>query len=80
LKIFENFSYKRIGWGCRLENGICEMRGAEPFGDGGYYIVKGGGLPRINIIGYNQQVDWRILLNRLKRVMNFSTAGSPIIQ
>jgi len=79
LKIFENFSYKRIGWGCRLENGICEMRGAEPFGDGGYYIVKGGGLPRINIIGYNQQVDWRILLNRLKRVMNFST-GSPVIQ
>jgi len=79
LKVFENFSYKRIGWGCRLENGICEMRGAEPFGDGGYYIVKGGGLPRINIIGYNQQVDWRILLNRLKRVMNFST-GSPVIQ
>jgi len=79
LKIFENFSYKRIGLGCRLENGICEMRGAEPFGDGGYYIVKGGGLPRINIIGYNQQVDWRILLNRLKRVMNFST-GSPIIR
>ena len=24
----------------------------------GFYIVKGAGLPRIDIIGNNQRVDW----------------------
>jgi hypothetical protein len=68
LQFFENFSYERIGWGCFLQQGICQMRGAESTANG-YYIVKGGGLPpRIDVIGYNQKVDWEELLNRLKRV------------
>jgi hypothetical protein len=76
LRVFENFSYDRIGWGCRLHNGRCEMRGAEP-APNGYYIVKGGGLPRIDVIGYNQRVDWNELLNRVKRVTHI---GAPVIE
>jgi len=76
FKFFENFSYEQIGWGCRLANGICEMRGAGAF-DQGYYIVKGGGLPRIDVIGYNPKVDWDELLSRLKRL---SHTQKPVIQ
>lgn len=76
LRMFENFSYTRLGWGCRLKNGTCEMRGVEK-APNGYYIVKGGGLPRIDVIGYNQRVNWQVLLNRLKSV---SQAHNPVIK
>jgi hypothetical protein len=32
----------------------------------GFYLVEGGGIPRIDIIGYNRRVDWQELLGRLK--------------
>lgn len=67
LGIFENFSYDRLGVGCYLHNGVCQMLGVEAAG-AGYYIIKGGGLPRINVIGYNPQVDWQVLLQRLARL------------
>ncbi|MDD2815612.1 MAG: hypothetical protein PHP00_07730 [Thiotrichaceae bacterium] len=76
LSFFENFSYERLGWGCRLENGVCEMRGVED-APNGYYIVKGGGLPRIDVIGYNKRVNWDVLLNRLKAVTKLQ---KPIIK
>ena len=40
----------------------------------GYYIVKGGGLPRIDVIGYTRKVDWPVLLARLKRVSSGADA------
>jgi hypothetical protein len=67
LGVFETFSYDRIGIGCYLNKGICQMMGVETAGQG-YYIVKGGGLPRINVIGYNPQVDWQVLIERLGRL------------
>lgn len=67
FRFFNFFSYDRIGIGCRLKNQLCEMRGIYP-AENGYYIVKGGGIPRIDIIGYNRQVDWDVLLQRLKRI------------
>lgn len=76
LSVFENFSYEKLGWGCRLQNNICFMRGAASKVDG-YYIVKGGGLPRIDIIGYNTKVDWQILINRLQNIINIR---APIIE
>ncbi|MCP4698228.1 MAG: hypothetical protein GY862_15445 [Gammaproteobacteria bacterium] len=76
LQIFEKFSYKRIGWGCLLENGICQMGGAEP-AKYGYYIVKGGGLPRIDVLGYNKKVDWEELV---KRVQSITRIGTPEIK
>ena len=32
----------------------------------GFVLVKGGGLPALNVIGYNRRVDWEELLARLK--------------
>ncbi|BAP58006.1 hypothetical protein THII_3709 [Thioploca ingrica] len=76
LRIFENFSYQRLGWGCHLAKGICQMRGIEPLTNG-YYLVKGGGLPRIDVIGYNNQVDWQVLVTRLQRIFH---AQAPVTQ
>lgn len=71
LRIFENFGYDRIGVSCVLRNDVCMMNGVgEVDGNSGAYaIVKGGGIPAINVIGYNRRVGWQELLTRLKRVM-----------
>jgi hypothetical protein len=34
----------------------------------GYAIITGGGLPQINVIGYNPRVDWNVLMERLSRI------------
>ncbi len=77
MRIFEEFPYDRLGLGCRLDNGLCTMRGVEPAEGGGYYIVKGRGLPRIDVIGYREQVDWERLVERL---MNLSLDTSPVVE
>ncbi len=79
LNLFDSFSYEKLGWGCRLQNGVCEMRGAAT-APNGYYIVKGGGLPSINVIGYNQKVDWPELLIRLKRITQVKDISAPVIE
>jgi hypothetical protein len=77
LRLFEEFNYSKLGWGCRLRHGRCAMRGVEPTA-AGYYIVKGGLLPpRIDVIGYNQDVDWNDLLHRLQSI---TAVGTPVIK
>ncbi|GAB4255276.1 MAG: hypothetical protein Kow0065_03180 [Methylomicrobium sp.] len=67
LGFFDNFGYEKLGVGCYLNDGVCQLTGVEP-AEQGYYIVKGGGLPRIDVMGYNPRVDWQVLLERLERV------------
>ena len=73
LRFFENFSYRRLGFRCVLRDGVCEFGGVADRPDGGFTLVQGGGLPRIEVIGYNRRVDWDELLRGLSRV----TAGEP---
>lgn len=76
LRIFEEFSYRRLGISCRLDNGVCEMDGVAP-AEQGYYIVEGGGLPpRIDVLGFNRRVDWEVLLGRVQRI----TTEGPVIR
>ena len=76
LRIFEEFSYRRLGISCRLDNGVCEMGGVAP-AERGYYLVEGGGLPpRIDVLGFNRRVDWEVLLGRVQRV----TTEGPVIR
>lgn len=69
MRIFENFGYSRIGLSCVLRNDVCTMDGVEGSGSSPYTIVKGGGIPAINVLGYNRKVGWQELLTRLKRVL-----------
>ncbi|HUQ11844.1 MAG TPA: hypothetical protein VM146_16135 [Steroidobacteraceae bacterium] len=61
LRFFDDYSYDKLGISCKLRNDVCEMSGIEPAGIG-YYIVKGAGLPRIDIIGNAGRVRWSQLL------------------
>ena len=65
LKLFKTFGYKRIGLNCTLQASVCHMGGLDNDADG-YTIVEGSGLPRLQVIGHQAQVDWPTLVRRLK--------------
>ncbi len=69
LRLFEEFSYRDIGLKCRLRNHVCQMGGVAPGPRGGYYIVRGRGLPQINIVGFSNVVDWPLLVARLREAI-----------
>ncbi|AXQ27546.1 hypothetical protein D0B54_02125 [Solimonas sp. K1W22B-7] len=69
LTVFEDFAYDRIGWSCQLDNGVCIMDGLEPAKNGGYVLVKGRLLPRIDVVGYSRRVGWETFLGQLKAAM-----------
>jgi hypothetical protein len=64
LRFFDEYSYEKLGVTCKLRNDVCEMSGVEPAGIG-YYIVKGAGLPRIDIVGNAGRVRWSQLLQSI---------------
>ena len=68
LRFFDQFDYEKLGWSCRLAQGVCRMAGVEDTAQG-YVIVKGNGVPALSVLGYNRDVDWEIFLERVKRIM-----------
>lgn len=66
LRFFKDFAYDRIGWGCTLRDRICEMSGLKPAKQGGYVLVEGKALPRIDVVGYETRVDWPTFVEQLK--------------
>lgn len=69
LGFFEDFPYRKLGISCRLENGVCQMAGVAPAENAGYYIVQGTVLPpRVDVIGFSDQVDWDTLVEQLVAV------------
>jgi len=68
LRFFDDFGYDRLGLSCRLANDVCIMGGVQP-APGGYYIVKGRGLPRIDVIGSQTRVGWTTLVRQLGAMM-----------
>ena len=76
LGLFQEFSYDRLGIACRLRDGVCEMDGVAP-AEGGYAIVQGGGIPRIDVVGYNRRVDWGTLVERLRSA---TRGGTPRVE
>lgn len=69
LQFFDEYGYDKLGIRCRLANDVCLMSGVEP-APGGYYIVKGRGLPRIDIIGNQGRVNWRQLVAQIVSGLN----------
>lgn len=76
LRFFEEFGYDRLGISCRLQKGVCDMGGVGPAKQG-YYLVKGGGIPRIDIVGFNRRIDWELLVQKLEEI---TESGTPVIQ
>ncbi|MDN3519167.1 hypothetical protein QWY84_16255 [Aquisalimonas lutea] len=78
LRLFENFRYRRLGIRCRLRDDQCRMSGVHPAESGGYYLVQGTGVPRVDVIGYTREVDWPTLLQQLQAVTGLSaTRAAP---
>ncbi|MFK7958544.1 MAG: hypothetical protein AB8B96_20800 [Lysobacterales bacterium] len=73
LKIFDDFGYKELGLSCVLRNNTCTMGGVGDAGNG-YYLVRGSGLPRIDIKGFSRRVDWPQLVRRLQA----ATESGPV--
>lgn len=69
LSVFKHFAYERLGIACRLENDVCIMDGVGDI-DGGYYIVKGAWIPRVDLIGRVRQVRWSRLVEQLDSALN----------
>ncbi|MFT7227848.1 MAG: hypothetical protein ACI8PW_000425 [Methylophilaceae bacterium] len=67
LRFFDNFNYDKIGISCKLRRDMCEMGGVSSTPKG-YIIVKGSGIPSVNVNGYNKQVSLTDLLSRIKRI------------
>lgn len=67
LRFFDEFNYDKIGISCKLRKDICEMGGVESTPEG-YIIVKGSGIPAVNVNGYTQYVSLADLLARIKRI------------
>jgi hypothetical protein len=67
-----SFGYDRIGFGCKLDNGVCLLDGVERAGEG-IVLMQGSGIPSVSIIGYNRRIAWDALVARFREVI----AGRP---
>ncbi len=61
MRLFNNFSYKRLGLGCELKNNICRVRGLDE-DEASVLIMEGAGIPKIMIRAFNRQMDWPSLV------------------
>jgi hypothetical protein len=77
LRFFDDFNYDRLGISCRLQNEVCVMDGVAPAANGNYYLVKGQGVPRIDVIGSSRRVDWPRLVEQL---LAATESGGPVMQ
>lgn len=78
LKFFDVFAYDQIGLRCVLKDGTCAMSGVGPAKTGaqgrGYYLVKGRGVPRIDVVGYRDTVNWGRLVQQLAAIARSGSA------
>lgn len=77
MRFFDDFNYDRLGLSCRLENEVCKMDGIAPAPNGGYYLVKGKGVPRIDVIGGAHRVDWPRFV---KQLVAATESQGPIVK
>ena len=82
IGLFNDFGYRRIGIACRLLNEVCAMSGLQDSqhsqAGNSFTIVEGAGIPRLNVVGFNRQVDWPTLVERLVAVG--SGEVKPVVQ
>jgi len=77
IALFDDFGYRGIGISCRLRNEVCRMGGLRSEGNA-FTIVDGAGLPRLDVVGFNRDVDWPVLVERLAAAAGGDVA--PVIE
>jgi len=76
IALFDDFGYRKIGLRCRLINEVCTMSGLHSAGSG-FTIIQGSGLPRLDVVGFNHEVDWPTLVERLTQIAD---GAAPVVQ
>jgi hypothetical protein len=76
MRLFDEFSYDRIDLRCRMRDQVCAMSGVDAAG-AGYYILRGKGLPRLDVIGYERTVSWPAFAAGL---MHAARSGDVVIE
>ena len=64
LRLFNSFSYRRLGLGCRLSNNICEVSGIGE-DEISVLLMEGAGIPKVTIRAFNRRVDWQQMVSNL---------------
>ncbi|MDX1380433.1 MAG: hypothetical protein R3233_04890, partial [Xanthomonadales bacterium] len=64
IRLFSNFSYRRLGLGCALQNNVCHLRGLSDDGEG-VLLLEGAGVPKITIRAFNRNIDWPQMVSNL---------------
>ena len=77
IGLFDDFGYRQLGIACKLADEVCTMDGLGSAGQG-FIIVQGSGLPQLRVIGFNRQVDWPTLVERLAAIGKGDV--KPVIQ
>ena len=77
VRFLNSFPYDRLGFHGVLHKGVLTINGFERHRSGGYYLLKGTALPRLDIIAFQREIDFKELIKRLKSAIS---ADSPIIE
>jgi len=64
MRMFNKFSYRRLGLGCQLQNNTCTVRGIGE-DEVSVLILEGAGVPKITIRAFNRRVDWEQMVANL---------------
>ncbi len=64
LRFFDDFRYKKIKLSCKLHNSVCQIGGITNQNNQ-FVIVEGGGIPKINIVGFVRTINWEEFISRL---------------
>jgi hypothetical protein len=73
MRMFSNFSYRRLGLGCRLQNNVCQLRGLAEDASS-VLILEGAGVPKITIRAFNRNIDWPTMVSNLSAI----SAENPV--
>jgi len=67
-RLFKEYRYDKLGFNASLNNDNLVLLGLESTGNTGY-LVKGGFLPpKVDVINYTQNISFKEMLKRLKRI------------
>ncbi len=77
-RLFKEYRYANLGFSGRLRNDNFTLRGIVREG-GLEYLVRGGVLPpKVNVINYTQEISFREMVKRLKRIQLAGEAEKSI--
>lgn len=77
IRLLNVFRYDKLGVKADLNGDVLTLDGVAPAENGGFYLVKGRGIPRLDVIGYEHRTSWSDLLARVKSAI---ASDGPVME